>query len=51
MLNLIFKSTALAMGSISFAAAIFTVISTEAHVVLLSLGILALALSALQNPE
>ncbi len=51
MLNLIFKSTALAMGSISFGAAIFRAISTEAHVVLLSLGLLALALGALQKRE
>ena len=50
-LNLIFKSTALAMGSVSFGAAIFRVISTEAHVVLLSLGLLALALSALQKSD
>lgn len=51
MLSLIFKSTALAMASISVASVIFRVVSTEAHVVLLSLGLLALALSALQNPE
>jgi hypothetical protein len=51
MLDLIFKSTALAMGGISFGAAIFRAISTEAHVVLLSLGLLALALGALQKRE
>ncbi len=49
--NLIFKWTALAMGSISFGAAISGVISTEAHVVLLSLGLIALALGALQKAE
>ena len=51
MLNLILKSTALAMGSISLGAAVLRAFSTEAHVVLLSLGLLALALGALQNTE
>ncbi len=51
MLDLIFKSTALAMGSISVGTAIFRVISTEAHVVLLSVGLLALALDAFQKTE
>ena len=51
LLDLIFKSTALAMGSISVGAAMFRVISTEAHVVLLSLGLLALALDAFQKTE
>ena len=49
--DLIFKSTALAMGSISLGAAVFRAISTEAHVVLLSLGLLALALGAFQKTE
>ena len=51
MLNLILKSTTLAMGSVSFGAAILGAISTEAQVVLLSLGLLALALGALQKTE
>ena len=51
MLNLILKSAALAMGSISFGAAIFRVLSTEAHVVLLSLGLFALALGSFQKTE
>ena len=50
-LNLFFKSTALAMGGISFGAAIFRVFSTEAQLVLLSLGLLALALGALLSTE
>ena len=50
-LSLILKSTALAMGSVSLGAAIFRVISTDAHVVMLSLGLLALALLALQKTE
>ena len=51
MLNLMLRSTALAMGSISFGAAIFRAFSTEAHVVLLSLGLLALAVGAFQKTE
>ena len=50
-LSLILKSTALAMSSVSLGAAIFRVISTDAHVVMLSLGLLALALVALQKTE
>ena len=50
-LSLILKSTALAMGSVSFGGAIFSAFSTEAHMVLLSLGLLALALSALQTSD
>ena len=50
-LNLIFKSTALAMASISFGGAVFRVFPVEAHLVLLSLGLLALALAALQKME
>ena len=51
MLSLILKSTALAMGGVSFGAAVFRVISIEAHVVLLSLGLLAVALGALLKTE
>ena len=51
MLNLIFKSRALATGSVSFGSAVFRVISTEAHVVLLSLGLPALALVEFQKTE
>ena len=40
-----------AMGSISFGAAIFRVLSTEAHVVLLSLGLFTLALGSFQKTE
>ena len=50
-LNLIFKSTALAMGGVSPGAAVLRVMSTDVHVVLLSLGLLALALDALLNTE
>ena len=49
LLNLVLRSTALATGSISLGGAIFQVISTEAHVVLLSLGLFSLALSALRK--
>ena len=49
LLNLVLRSTALATGSISLGAAILQVMSTEAHVVLLSLGLFALALSTLQK--
>ena len=48
-LNLVLRSTALATGGISLGAAVFGVMSAEAHVVLLSLGLFALALSALQK--
>ncbi len=51
MLNLILRSTAVAMGSLSFGAAVFGVFSTEVHLVLLSLGLLALALGAFQKTE
>lgn len=50
-LNLILKSTALAMGGVSLGAAIFRAFSTEAHILLLSLGLLALALSTLQKSD
>ena len=50
-LNLILKSTALAMASISFGGAVFRAFPVEAHVVLLSLGLLALAVGALQKTE
>ena len=50
-LNLILKSTALAMGGVSLGGAIFRAFSTEAHLALLSLGLLALALSTLQKAD
>ena len=51
MLTLVLWSTALAMGSVSFGAAISQLISVQAHVILLSLWLLALALGALQRAE
>lgn len=51
MLNLGLKSTAIAMGIVSVVAAMFGTISTRAQVVMLSLGLLALALSTLQETE
>ena len=51
MLNLGLKSTAIAMGAVSFAAVLLDLISTRAHVVMISLGLLALALSTLQERE
>ena len=50
-LTLALWSTAWAMGSVSFGAAIFQLISVQAHVILLSLGLLALALATLQRTE
>ena len=51
MLTLVLWATALAMGSVSFGAAISQLISVQAHVILLSLWLLALALGALQRAE
>ena len=51
LLNLGLKSTAVAMGAVSFGAAVLGMISTQAHAILLSLGLLALALSTLQDRE
>ena len=51
LLNLGLKSTAVAMGSVSVGAALFGTISTRAHLILLSLGLLALALSTLQDQD
>jgi hypothetical protein len=48
-LNLVLRSTALAAGSISLGAAIFQAMSTEAHVVLLSLGLFSIALTELRK--
>ena len=50
-LTLVLWSTALAMGRVSFGAAIFQLISVQAHVILLSLLLLALAVGALQRAD
>ena len=50
-LALVLWSTAWAMGSVSFGAAIVQLISIQVHVILLTLGLLALALGALQRTE